>query len=193
MSTTSGPCERSKKRASTSLAKASGPEVDPACHPGATAVQSYRHSHYGKDRTGASIDAEWSAMFGPRGGSALRAGIWYEDSRRHLGRDWHRILVRGRPACPERDPVFHRFRQPDLLRGPANARWSQLPDSGRWRLLQRGRHRVRGQALSDLFRSTEFSIVANNVLDSPYLSAITENVAWLGASRTVSMTVTVSF
>ena len=51
----------------------------------------------------------------------------------------------------------------------------------------------RGQALSDLFRSTEFSIVANNVLDSPYLSAITENAAWLGASRTVSMTVTVSF
>ncbi len=69
-----------------------GPEVDPACHPGATAVQSFRHSHYGKDRTGASIDGEWSVVFGAGGGSALRAGIWYEDSRRHLGRDWHRIL-----------------------------------------------------------------------------------------------------
>ncbi len=69
-----------------------GPEVDPACHPGATAVQSFRHSHYGKDRTGATIDGEWSALFGAGGGSALRAGIWYEDSRRHLGRDWHRIL-----------------------------------------------------------------------------------------------------
>ena len=36
-----------------------GPEVDPACHPGATAVQSYRHSHYGKNHLGANIDAEW--------------------------------------------------------------------------------------------------------------------------------------
>ena len=51
----------------------------------------------------------------------------------------------------------------------------------------------RGDALSDLLRSTDFSIVANNVLDSPYLSAITENAAWLGAPRTVSMTVAVSF
>ena len=50
-----------------------------------------------------------------------------------------------------------------------------------------------GEALSDLFRSTEFSIVANNVLDNPYLSAITENAAWLGAPRTISMTATVSF
>ena len=68
------------------------PEVDPACHPGATAVQSYRHSHYGKNRLGANIDAEWSVPFGGGGGSALRAGIWYEDSRRDLGRDWHRML-----------------------------------------------------------------------------------------------------
>ncbi len=69
-----------------------GPEVDPACHPGATAVQSYRHSHYGKNRLGANIDAEWSVPFGGGAGSALRTGIWYEDSRRDLGRDWHRML-----------------------------------------------------------------------------------------------------
>ena len=68
-----------------------GPAVDPACHPGATAVQSYRHSHYGKDRVGVTVDGEWSVLFG-RGGSALRAGIWYEGSRRDLGRDWHRVL-----------------------------------------------------------------------------------------------------
>ncbi len=68
-----------------------GPAVDPACHPGATAVQSFRHSHYGKDRLGVTIDGDWSVVLG-RGGSALRAGIWYEDSRRHLGRDWHRML-----------------------------------------------------------------------------------------------------
>ena len=70
---------------------AGGPEVDPACHPGATAVQSYRHSHYGKDRIGVTLDGEWSVTIGT-GGSALRAGIWYENSRRDLGRDWHRML-----------------------------------------------------------------------------------------------------
>ena len=50
-----------------------------------------------------------------------------------------------------------------------------------------------GEAVSDLLRSTEFSIVANNLLDTAYLSAITENAAWLGAPRTVSMTATISF
>ena len=37
------------------------------------------------------------------------------------------------------------------------------------------------------------TIVANNLLDKAYLSAITENAAWLGAPRTVSITATVSF
>ena len=50
-----------------------------------------------------------------------------------------------------------------------------------------------GEALSELLRSTEFSIVANNLFDKAYLSAITENAAWLGAPRTISMTATVSF
>ena len=68
-----------------------GPAVDPACHPGATAVQSYRHSHYGKDRVGVTLDEEWFATIGAAG-STLRAGIWYEDTRRDLGRDWHQIL-----------------------------------------------------------------------------------------------------
>ena len=53
--------------------------------------------------------------------------------------------------------------------------------------------RFSGEALSDLLRSIEFSLVANNLLDKPYLSAITENAAWLGAPRTISMTATVSF
>ena len=68
-----------------------GPGVDPACHPGATAVQSYRHSHYGKDRVGVTLDEEWFTTIGDAG-STLRAGIWYEDSRRDLGRDWHQML-----------------------------------------------------------------------------------------------------
>ena len=70
---------------------AGGPEVDPACHPGATAVQSYRHSHYGKDRVGVTLEEEWFALIGAAG-SSLRAGLWVERSRRLLGRDWHRIL-----------------------------------------------------------------------------------------------------
>ena len=68
-----------------------GPEVDPACHPDATAVQSYRHSHYGKDRVGVTLDEEWFTTVGGAA-STLRAGIWYEDSRRDLGRDWHQML-----------------------------------------------------------------------------------------------------
>ena len=68
-----------------------GPEVDPACHPEATAVQSYRHSHYGKDRFGVTLDEEWFTTFGTTG-SRLRAGLWYEASRRDLGRDWHQML-----------------------------------------------------------------------------------------------------
>ncbi len=68
-----------------------GPEVDPTCHPGATPVQSYRHSHYGKNRLGVTLDEEWFTSIG-RAGSTLRAGIWYETSRRDLGRDWHQIL-----------------------------------------------------------------------------------------------------
>ena len=68
-----------------------GPAVDPACHPGATAVQSYRHSHYGKDRLGVTLDEEWFTPIGAAG-STLRAGIWYEDSQRDLGRDWHQML-----------------------------------------------------------------------------------------------------
>ncbi len=53
--------------------------------------------------------------------------------------------------------------------------------------------RFSGEALSELLRSTEFSIVANNLLDKAYLSAITENATWLGAPRTISMTATISF
>ena len=50
-----------------------GPAVDPACHPDATAVQPYRHSHYGKDRVGVTLDEEWFTPVGAAG-STLRAG-----------------------------------------------------------------------------------------------------------------------
>ena len=85
-----------------------GPEVDPACHPGATAVQSYRHSHYGKDRVGLIFDGDWSVVFGG-GGSVLRAGIWYEDSRRDLGRDWHRMLDPALNFKWDEQPYWHQY------------------------------------------------------------------------------------
>ena len=85
-----------------------GPTVDPACHPGATAVQSFRHSHYGKDRIGLTIDEEWSTTIGAAG-STLRGGIWYEDSRRDLGRDWHQILDPVLSARFDESAYWHQY------------------------------------------------------------------------------------
>ena len=69
-----------------------GPEHDPACHPAsAVPVQSYRHSHYGKQRLGLTADQEWFHAVGV-GGNRLRSGVWYEDGRRDLGRDWHKLV-----------------------------------------------------------------------------------------------------
>ncbi len=69
-----------------------GAAVDPGCHPGATAVQSYRHSHYGKDRLGLTVNKHWLIDLGTFASNSLRVGVWYESSTRHLARDWHRIL-----------------------------------------------------------------------------------------------------
>ncbi len=85
-----------------------GAAVDPACHPGATAVQSYRHSHYGKDRFGVTLDEEWFATIG-QAGSTLRAGIWYENTRRDLGRDWHRILDPTVSFDWMQQPYWHQY------------------------------------------------------------------------------------
>ena len=68
-----------------------GPEYDPGCHPAnAIAVQSYRHTHYEKERTGLTLDAEWDYLNDAFDGS-LRGGVWYEDSTRDEWRDWHKI------------------------------------------------------------------------------------------------------
>ena len=85
-----------------------GPEVDPACHPEGTAVQSYRHSHYGKDRIGVSIDEQWVKDIGAAA-SSLRAGIWYESSKRLLGRDWHRILDPTISFQFDEVPYWHQY------------------------------------------------------------------------------------
>jgi outer membrane receptor for Fe3+-dicitrate len=68
-----------------------GPAYDPACYPdGAIAVQSYRHTHYQKQRRGLTADFDWNASLGGYD-NTLRGGIWYEDTERDEWRDWHKI------------------------------------------------------------------------------------------------------
>ena len=69
-----------------------GPEYDPACYPrNAIPVQSYRHTHYQKERTGFTADFDWVADFGGVE-NTLRGGLWYEDATRYEYRDWHKIV-----------------------------------------------------------------------------------------------------
>ena len=68
-----------------------GPQYDPACFPaGAIPVQSYRHTHYAKERTGVTADFSWDADLGGTA-NTLRGGLWYEDYQRDEFRSWHRI------------------------------------------------------------------------------------------------------
>lgn len=68
-----------------------GPEYDPACYAaGAIPVQSYRHTHYEKQRGGLTADLDWMTTFGDLE-NTLRGGVWYEDHERSEYRDWHRI------------------------------------------------------------------------------------------------------
>ena len=86
-----------------------GPEYDPACHPpDAIPVQSFRHSHYGKLRTGLTLDGEWNARF-ETFRNRVRAGLWYEDGRRDLGRDWHRILDTRQGVDYTAAPYWHQY------------------------------------------------------------------------------------
>jgi len=68
-----------------------GAAYDPACYPaGAIAVQSYRHTHYEKQRLGFTADFDWTRnLEGVE--NVLRGGIWYEDTERDEWRDWHKI------------------------------------------------------------------------------------------------------
>lgn len=69
-----------------------GPEYDPACYgEGAIAVQSFRHTHYERDRLGYTADFEWITSLGNGAENSLRGGLWYEDSTRSEFRDWHKI------------------------------------------------------------------------------------------------------
>lgn len=64
---------------------------DPACYPrNAIPVQSYRHTHYQRERSGLAADFTWDTSFGALE-NTLRGGIWYENGTRYEYRDWHRL------------------------------------------------------------------------------------------------------
>lgn len=73
-------------------AEATAPAAaDPSCYPqSAVAVQSFRNTHYEKDRTGLIADLSWNAMLGEFD-NEVRAGLWYEDQTRDEYRDWHNV------------------------------------------------------------------------------------------------------
>jgi len=69
-----------------------GAVYDPACYVnGAIGQQSYRHSHYGKERLGFSADFTFANELGGLE-NELRGGIWYEDYERSEYRDWHKLV-----------------------------------------------------------------------------------------------------
>ena len=68
------------------------PVYDPRCYQaGAIGAQSYRHTHYRKDRLGGTLDGAWRAQFGSIA-NTLRGGLWYEDTHRREWRDWHNVI-----------------------------------------------------------------------------------------------------
>lgn len=68
--------------------------ADPSCYSDdAIAVQSFRNTHYEKERTGFNLDFSWTADLGSVD-SELRAGLWYENQEREEFRDWHSVNTR---------------------------------------------------------------------------------------------------
>lgn len=64
---------------------------DPSCYaPGSTPVMSYRHTHYKNRRLGAVLDVNWERDFGAFE-NLLRGGVWYENGKSNVVRDWHKI------------------------------------------------------------------------------------------------------
>lgn len=66
-------------------------ESAPNCYaPDATAVMSYRHTHYKNARLGFTGDLDWQHDFGDVQ-NRFRAGLWFEHGRANQLRDWHKI------------------------------------------------------------------------------------------------------
>ena len=69
-----------------------GPQYDPSCYPeNAIPVQSYRHTHYSRNRDGITADFAWETDIGAAT-NTVSGGYWFEDSERHEWRDWHRLI-----------------------------------------------------------------------------------------------------
>ncbi|MFC6838545.1 TonB-dependent receptor domain-containing protein [Xanthomonas theicola] len=85
-------------------------EFDPACYPaGSLPVQSYRHSHYANERAGVTADAQWRTALGAIDNTA-RAGVWLEQYRRSVTRDWHRLLNVGTNIAFDHAPYWVQFK-----------------------------------------------------------------------------------
>lgn len=83
--------------------------ADPACYEaGAIAVQSYRHTHYEKDRSGLTLDLIWDTELAGYA-NEVRAGLWYEDATRDEYRDWHRILDTSVGPDFDADPYWIQY------------------------------------------------------------------------------------
>lgn len=52
---------------------------------------------------------------------------------------------------------------------------------------------VRGEAIADVLKAIDLSLVVNNALDADYIGGISGNAAWIGAPRTVTFTATLDF
>ena len=86
------------------------PEADPSCYADdATAVQSYRHTHYAKRRVGGAIDLDWETIWWNRVNNRLRAGIWHEIAQRDEKRDWHDIIDTQEGFAFERMPYWIQY------------------------------------------------------------------------------------
>ena len=97
-----------------------GPEYDPACYPpDAIPVQSYRHTHYARQRGGVTADFVWETDLGWAGNS-VSGGYWLEDSERHEWRDWHRIAD-ARVGFEFDEPAY--WRQYDRIFPRATRMW----------------------------------------------------------------------
>ncbi len=60
---------------------------NPADTTGLTRVSSYRHSHYDKTRYGFTSNLKWQLA-----NHTLRAGLWAEENKRNITRDWHSVI-----------------------------------------------------------------------------------------------------
>ncbi|MEE4451416.1 TonB-dependent receptor [Novosphingobium resinovorum] len=99
---------------------------------GAIQQQSYRHTHYRKDRLGGTLDGAWTMQFGQIE-NTLRGGVWYEDTHRREWRDWHHVTDTATGPAYDATPywtqydrkypqtTFKWYAEDQVVFGPVNA------------------------------------------------------------------------